>query len=178
VSYEVRCECGKPHPVTAADAGSSLRCGCGRAVEVPPLHRLRTSAGQTALSADMQLRAMLQRGELPGTDECVRCHRPTGNAVRVVIECERAETKSVYSREGQATGCLLGLLFGWIVIRSPDREDRVVGHDVVFAVPLRICEVCESEIRSAGALRETLRRVPVYAALLDKYPDARITSRG
>jgi hypothetical protein len=178
VSYEVRCECGKPHAVTAADAGSSLRCGCDRTVEVPPLHQLRVSAGQTALSADMQLQAMLQRGELPGTDECVRCHRPTSGAVRVVIDCERAETKAVYSRQGQVTGCLLGLLFGWIVIGRAEREDRVLGRDVVFTVPLRICESCEPEIRSAGALRETLRRVPVYAALLDKYPSARIIHRG
>lgn len=178
MSYEVRCECGKPHPVTSADAGSSLRCGCGRAVEVPPLHRLRASAGQAALSADMQLRMMLQSGELPGTNECVRCYCPTGNAARVVIECERADVQPVYRREFPTAGCLLGFLFGGIVYRRVHQGDRVRGHDVVFTVPLRVCEVCESEIRSAGALRETLRRVRVYAALLDKYPDARITSRG
>ena len=46
MKYEVRCECGKAHAVTGADAGASLACDCGQTVEVPPLHQLRTLAGQ------------------------------------------------------------------------------------------------------------------------------------
>ena len=182
MSYEVRCECGKARPVTAADAGASLRCGCGRSVEVPPLHQLRATAGQAGVSAEMQLYAMLHKGELPGTDECIRCHRTTGGVVRVVIECERAENKFTHIGEAQAIAQslldnLLKLVvgFSWTNPQPVEREDRVLGRHVVFTVPLRVCGVCDTEIRSAGALRETLRRVPVYAALLDKYPWARIT---
>ena len=52
MSYQVTCACGKSHAVTLADAGTSLPCGCGRTVEVPPLHKLREHAGETALADD------------------------------------------------------------------------------------------------------------------------------
>ena len=59
MSYEVRCQCGKVHAVSAADAGSSVRCACGQLVDVPPLHLLRTAAGEAGVSPSVQLQAML-----------------------------------------------------------------------------------------------------------------------
>lgn len=177
MSYEVRCECGKAHPVSATDAGASLPCGCGRTVEVPPLHELCAAAGQTPLSADAQLPLMLLRGDLPGTDTCVCCGRTTTGLVVVDIVCERAEVKRV--GRGGPIGCfILGLLLGWIVLIRESRDEKVVGRDVAYSVPLRVCEQCDDDLRSAGNLRGALRQTPIYAALLDKYPNARITRRG
>ena len=42
MSFEVPCECGRRLAVTAGDAGTEVRCGCGRAVVVPDLRTLRT----------------------------------------------------------------------------------------------------------------------------------------
>lgn len=41
MTYETDCPCGKVVEVHAADAGGKVQCVCGRAVEVPPLSRLR-----------------------------------------------------------------------------------------------------------------------------------------
>jgi len=41
MQYETDCSCGKVVVVQAADAGGTLRCACGREVEVPALSRLR-----------------------------------------------------------------------------------------------------------------------------------------
>jgi hypothetical protein len=41
VKYPVPCECGKTLRVTATQAGMTLRCECGRDVEVPSLRQLR-----------------------------------------------------------------------------------------------------------------------------------------
>lgn len=41
MTYETDCTCGKVLEVHAADAGATLRCACGRDVDVPPLSRLR-----------------------------------------------------------------------------------------------------------------------------------------
>lgn len=42
--FEVPCECGRRLCVTAGDAGATLKCACGRPVEVPNLNELRASA--------------------------------------------------------------------------------------------------------------------------------------
>jgi hypothetical protein len=44
MQFEIPCECGRRLTVTAGDAGATLRCGCGRTVQVPGLHQLRASA--------------------------------------------------------------------------------------------------------------------------------------
>lgn len=41
MKYETDCPCGKVLAVQAADAGATLRCACGRELEVPALSRLR-----------------------------------------------------------------------------------------------------------------------------------------
>ena len=176
MKYEVRCECGKAHPVTAADAGSSLRCGCGRAVEVPPLHQLRASAGQAALSPVVEVRSLLLRGQLPATRDCACCHRETDGLLRVSVECERPIVKNSTSKAEWLAGCLL---FGWLgaLVMFRSREPIVHGEEVVLTVPVRVCDACRDTLADPGILRQALRQTPVYAALLDRYPNARITHR-
>ncbi len=173
MQYEVRCECGKPHAVTGADAGTSLKCDCSRTVEVPPLHKLRTTAGQDALPAETTLEKLLATKQLPNTAECVICGEPTDGIVQVRVVCEHVEEQT---NAVERNGCfILGLLLGWIV-RVP-HESRIVGRDVRFRIPVRCCDLCLGRVTNDD-LRTALRRNRVCAAVLDKYPHAHIKRAG
>ena len=41
MTYETDCPCGKVLTVQAADAGGTVRCACGRELDVPALSKLR-----------------------------------------------------------------------------------------------------------------------------------------
>lgn len=169
MKYEVRCECGAPHAVGPADAGSSLRCGCGRAVDVPALHELRLAAGQPAASPELLLGALLADRALPDTDECQACGEPTDGSLVAVVDCERAEVKEA---PRTPVGCLpIGI--GFLVFYRKAREDEVRGRDVVFSVPVRCCPACARALTGDG-LRALLRKNRTCAGVLDKYPHARV----
>lgn len=181
MSYEVRCECGKAHPVTAGDAGASIRCECGRTVEVPELHELRAAAGEEAVSPVVQLQTLLLAGQLPGTRSCARCGAETDGLVRVSIQCERAIVKSAVGQHERLAGCLLFGLLGYLFADLMFFRQRHVieqGQDVEITAPVRVCQTCASELTTSETIRQSLRKTPEYAALLDKYPNARITRRG
>jgi len=175
--YKVRCGCTQMHFVTAGDAGSSLRCACGRTVEVLPLHLLRTAGGESAIPLLVQVRSLILNGQLPGTRHCARCHQPTNGMMRVGIACEPTPGESE-SHSEPAVGCLLGLIFGSV---SSGAVTGAISHiaqeespDVSLVVPLPVCDSCRSGLVDQAALRQALRHVPEYAALLDQYPNARI----
>lgn len=174
MDYEVRCECRKRIEVSAADAGSSLRCACGRNVDVPPLHMLRTAAGEQAVSPALQLQGMLLKNELPGTRNCACCHRDTDHQIRVSIVCERVTVNDRGTATPEAVlGCLVFGLLGWLAMqRRAEEVER--GREVSFIVPLRVCEVCDHELTNSGAIRAALRNTQVYVELLEEYPDAAI----
>ena len=88
MSYEVRCECGKAYPVGAADAVVSFSCACGKTVDVPPLHMLRTRDGEAAVPILVRVRGLIANGQLPGPRVCVLCRLPTQGMARVGLECE------------------------------------------------------------------------------------------
>jgi hypothetical protein len=67
----------------------------------------------------------------------------------------------------------LGLVFG--VLSFWKERDRTEGRDVRFRLPLRVCRDCTDQLRDPRVLKETLLAVPVYAELLDKYPDADVS---
>jgi hypothetical protein len=185
MSYEVRCECGKAHAVSAADAGSSLRCECRRAVEVPALHVLRASAGDDKLSPAFRLEGLLFSGRLPGTRSCARCNCETDERIQVSIVCERGtsgpDNSGSDENAQEALGCLLGSLFSWDVpneTREGYRPSRKQGQDVAFVVRLPVCSACNSTMNNLGALRVALRTIRVYADLLDHYPKALLARTG
>src|SRR4051794_31412390 len=121
MSYEVRCECGKAHAVSAADAGSSLRCTCGRTVDVPALHVLRASTGERSVSPLIQIQSGFLSGELPGPPKCACCRRDTDRQVTISIVCEQAIGNGPAAAGAAATtalsGCLMFLtgifIFSW-----------------------------------------------------------------
>jgi hypothetical protein len=174
MTYDARCECGTIHPVSAADAGSVLRCGCGRAVDVPPLHLLRTAAGQQGVSPSVQIQGMLLKNELPGTRDCACCHRDTDHLIRVSVVCERVITTAPAARGAALAGCLftgwVGLLAGLMMEGGARPQQH--GTDVSFTLPVCACEVCARDLTTAAALRAALLATPIYAALLGQYPNA------
>jgi hypothetical protein len=180
MSYEVRCECGKSHAVSAADAGTSLRCACGRTLDVPALHQLRIAAGQQALAPAVQVRSLLLRDELPGTRECACCHRETDHLARVSVVCERVITKTRASPTATLLGCFffgwIGALLAWLVSRTEPVAQY--GEDISFVLPLRVCSVCDHELTTPAALRGALVATPAYAALLERYPNATVSRVG
>ncbi|MDB5313091.1 MAG: hypothetical protein JWO38_7293 [Gemmataceae bacterium] len=184
MSYQVTCECGKSHAVTPADAGATLACGCGRTVEVPPLHQLRQAAGQEVLSPVIKLRALLLDRRLPGTRRCALCDCETDGLAQVTIQCEWAIITGGKVTKGEAaTGCLLFFLGGWLasviyLFARSQREPKQHGDDVAITVPVRICEACRADLATEAGLRQALRQTLEYAELLDQYPKAHITLRG
>jgi hypothetical protein len=177
MSYDVRCACGKAHAVSAADAGASLRCGCGGTVEVPALHRLRTAAGEAGVSPAVQIQGMLLQNELPGTRACACCHRDTDHRIRVSVVCERVITVSPHASGSAALlGCfalgLAGLLAGWVAKAGLPPKQH--GTDVSFTLPVCVCEVCTLDLTHPAALRTALLNTPIYAALLQQYPAATV----
>lgn len=179
MKYEVRCECGKVHSVSGADAGASLSCACGRRVEVPPLHQLRTQTGQRAVPILVQVRGLVATGRLPGRRECVCCHRPVTGLMQVGIGCE--PTPGDGRGGAEAAGCLLGwitagpagLLFG----SGMAHMVKNASPDVSVVVPLPVCDACRPSHNDPATLRLSLRQIPEYAALLDEYPSALLALR-
>jgi hypothetical protein len=83
MKYEVRCACGKAIAVTGADAGSTVHCKCGKSVEVPPFHQLRTASGDTATPILVRVRSLINNGVLPGERVCAVCRIATNDMARV-----------------------------------------------------------------------------------------------
>ena len=174
MTYPVRCDCGQVHRVAATLAGSRFTCPCGREVAVPSLSRLKAAAGETAFSPDVRVEQMLNLGMLPQETRCVVCGTATSGVAHVWATCERAFVKKDPSRTWWVVA-LGWFFFGWlalILLLLRARDDRVHGSDVQFRLPLRVCPDCAPDLAAPGTLRDAVLAVPIYAELLDKYPDA------
>jgi hypothetical protein len=144
-----------------------MDCSCGRTLEVPPLSALRAQAGESVVAVELLLEALLHDGELPEEDACLRCSAPTQAVALVRVDCEKAEI-----RKGSWNFDASMLVFGWLRW-TRSAEVTVIGRDLSYRLPLRLCPACAARIRR-GALRKCLLRVPIYARLLEKYPRAKI----
>ncbi|MBY0456853.1 MAG: hypothetical protein K2V38_05915 [Gemmataceae bacterium] len=189
-TYEARCACGKVIEVSAADAGASVSCPCGKMVDVPPLHQLRAVAGEDVLSPAVRVQTLLLQKRLPGTRECAVCFRETDELVRVDVVCERARPTAP-PQESQAdrvgSGCLFlfaffggsfpGVLAANRLMSEPNEraDPNQGGQDVAFILPLPVCEVCRPQVEDQRALPQAVGTIPEYAALLEQYPRAKLT---
>ncbi len=175
MEYRVTCGCGRAVPVAAGAAGSRVACPCGRTVDVPSLRELRRSAGEAdAVNPVLVIERLLAAGELLPGRGCTRCGRDDAAAVHVTATCERSWTKN---RDGPWWFRPALPWFARLFVR--EGEDPVpgqrFGRDVSLRLPLRLCPPCRAEARGRADLCDALRQVPVYAALLDRYPDAVLT---
>jgi hypothetical protein len=175
MSYEVRCECGKAHAVGAADAGASLRCTCGRTVDIPPLHQLRTAGGVSSIPIVAQVRAAIMNGLLPGTTLCASCGANAGSRCSIKIVCERVRVNEGLS-QAEKVGCLIAPWVGlWVLLfgAAARRHRAKVGDEVALLLPLPICNACRPKL--SDSTERAIRAIPDYAALLDQYPKAELT---
>lgn len=177
MQYQVHCECKKSIAVSGADAGAAVRCPCGKTVEVPPLHVLRTSAGQAVLSPAVRIQSMLLAGSLPNTRACAWCQRETGDQVQVAVDCERVIHESKMGGAETLAGCFLFGAIPALMLRSAAKTVEH-GEHVAFSLPLPVCDACRTRASNPGELRTALRHVPEYAELLDAYPRARVVLVG
>jgi hypothetical protein len=166
--YPVVCECGRKQWVPAGAAGRRLPCPCGREVAVPALHILRRDAGEMAVSPELMIEALLRENGLPEGPDCVVCSAATDEVRYVWADCEKPTIK----KPGWTINPLM-LLFGWWVFYRSG-ETRVLGRDITYRLPLRVCRVCADGLRGSG-VKDILCRVPLYERLLQKYPKAKLT---
>jgi hypothetical protein len=176
MKYPVRCDCGKVYHFPAAQAGSHYSCPCGRELVVPSLSRLKMAAGEEVLSPAVRIEQLLQMGVLPQETRCAHCGRETTHSRYFWATCERAFVKKDASRVWWVVA-LSWLCFGWIglvLLMLRARDDRVHGSDVKFRLPLRVCPECAADLTDPDRLEAAVWATPLYADLLDKYPDAEL----
>jgi hypothetical protein len=75
------------------------------------------------------------------------------------------------------------LVFGWLAALIAAREEAMpreaLGRDTSLDIPLRISSDAASQIlriRRQKKLKALLRKTPIYAALLDEFPQAHVTA--
>jgi len=176
MEYLVDCECGDYVSVEETAAGTTALCRCGRTVVIPSLRELRRSAGQAEpVSPDLVVESLLLAGELPEEKHCVLCGEATDASVCCKIECERASVKS--GRPSSWVYPFVYFTFGWLAMvfaKSTEGEDKEVGKDRIFPLPLRVCLSCQQRLKSPGEVKAALCRVPLYESLLMKYPNSKV----
>ncbi len=184
MTYPIHCECGAMLEVTSAQAGGDLPCHCGRRVRIPALSELRQMAGLAPheTSAVDTINRMIRQGDLPWGDVCAVSGMPTADCVTLHVQCESKWVQG--AGEGRPRTFLRAILFvfGYILIKigpSPSNpETNEVGRERSVVVPLLVREEHQAPLRksqSQSKLRELLRSVPIYAELLDEFPEAQIS---
>lgn len=56
-------------------------------------------------------------------------------------------------------------------------QPKETGRETVVRVPLPVCDLCQKRVsrtKNQRKLHALLRTVPIYAQLLDEYPDAQV----
>jgi len=202
--FRIDCPCGQCVEVTAIDAGSTRRCGCGEAYSVPRIGELRTleASGQTSLqpvrvgpvswqskpvpepavtySEFEKIRLLDLRGKLPLEKQCLECGADTKDQLDCCIDCEPLPAKSTADR-------FANFLFGgWIalyfpilglshILNSTEEETGEPGMSRFIRTPLRLCDDCAGQLRHRPqSICDLLRKVPLYEPLFRDYPQAEI----
>lgn len=177
MEFRVSCDCGKPHTVTAGDAGAKLACPCGRAVTVPRLSELRRQQGLAPFDAPiLEIQRMLEAHELPPAGGGVRCGVAAERVAVLFAECAKAPShrRSV----GRYMLLAIGLMIpGVHTLLMRELREQQPLYDVTIELPFMLCEHCRAETRDKPAIKALLRHIPVYARLLDKYRSTRVTLR-
>jgi hypothetical protein len=180
-TYPVACECGVVHQCPAGYAGSRFACKCGKRVEVPVLSELRAGAGQAVLSPDAEIPALMAAKALPEEEDCCLCGCRTPDTLMLLATCEMPEAPSAVGQIAKS-GCLLAPVLGfWGILIAAVRLQQIskaeaTGRQVQLRFPLRMCQACAAEVSSWDVVRRAMRRTPVYARLLDKYPECALAT--
>jgi hypothetical protein len=180
MQYDLDCECGDFVTVNEAAAGTSALCRCGRTVVIPSLRELRRRAGlsQPGVTPEFAVETLLLASKLPEEHHCVLCGVATDATVCCRTVCERAHVK----HGGPSRwGYLLGFFtFGWlgalaVLIARSKTPGQEWGKDRIFPLPLRVCSTCRAGLTGPETLKAALKRVPLYRALLERFPQASVS---
>jgi hypothetical protein len=179
MSYPVSCQCGMRHLVSATEAGSRIRCPCGNSLDVPTLSSLRSSAGETPYPASTieKIKAMIRDGRLPSGEICPYSGRPVNDTVFFHVQCERS---SIEGESNTVASIIFGLIAGIRgarILAEQIRPPREVGRNTLIEIPLRISSDVRKQvlrIRRQKTLKALLCHTPIYAQLLQEYPDASV----
>lgn len=179
-NYSVSCGCGGVIGVQASQAGSVVTCRCGARLDVPPLSRLRTAAGEDPipLSTVDRIRAMIHSDELPFGGSCSCCGRPANEVLFLRLECQPVLVTRGGLTPGGCGFALAMLFLGWLVVVSQGETVEEFGPDISVDVPIVVAPKCRSRIsrlHSQRKLRRLLNQTPIYRKLLNEFPRAIIT---
>lgn len=145
--FKISCVCGASLVVRHTEAGSKIKCDCGKEIDVHRLAELRRNAGSDGIVRNPveQVLAKINTNELPNK-ECVVCGTPAEHHVQLFAECELGKTKTT---GGFDWGLLFATLFLPISIFSwRSEEHEYEGRDTVVPVPLTFCSACEYQAPS------------------------------
>ena len=140
----ISCECGKWVAVNPEDAGSAVKCVCGRRVEVPLLDEFE---GRSELISATTLEARILRlvrvGELPMRDGCVVCETVSDlEIIPTILECE---TSSVHYRDSVSVIWVPGIFSIWTY---KEEKPEVFGNDTSVPAPVCLCKQCQTCLHS------------------------------
>jgi hypothetical protein len=96
--------------------------------------------------------------------------------MRIGLVCEPTPGDDEVQMD-QAVGCLLGFLFGSssrLTWAATSHLAKTESPDFSVVVPLPVCDACRPTLADPAALRQALRHIPEYTALLDQYPKAEV----
>ena len=113
MEFEVPCECGRRRRVTAGDAGATLRCECGRAIQVPGLRELQAFA---PVPTDVPTQPVPARSaQLTGVDLAVCLFLPVVGFIAGVLRLLRGEpTAGRMMLVSGAWFVLIGFLYSFL----------------------------------------------------------------
>jgi len=172
MDFKIRCGCGRNVPVPSSAAGSQFRCTCGQILSVPKLSELRIQAGKAPFERTTAERIgqMVADNALPDGNQCASCGTVTGEALKVLLVCERPWQRHAGIWAKIASHAFV--FWEWLLSRHPEEP---LGRELVVPVPLRMCAACATDLKRRQPqheIRRILEDVPVYDELLRQYPGA------
>ena len=182
MDFSISCPCGKTTSVTAVQAGSEVRCLCGKLNAVPSLSELRHGAGQARYNLETRGpdQAGSGRASLAFGRRCAKCGLQTSGTLCFVVECEQPwSTGGGFWKHFFLW--LLAPVWIWGVLLRDYKSDEVFGRETVVEIPVRMCPDCQAAVRnspSTRAMTALLHTIPLYHQLLREYPKATIGISG
>jgi hypothetical protein len=178
------CSCGETVTARAKDAGGLTACSCGNSVRVPSLSELRKSAGADPFVTNPSeaIRRQHEQGINPAGDRCLLC----GSSSAVFYDCKAICESSHVARiddevdDVQLFRMILNpfRVLLWQLLRRRVTRLEKRGHDVSVTFQLPVCDPCSAmtgKVIKVSTAKKLMRRVPLYANLLDYYPRLKIT---
>ena len=153
-------KCNRTRTVSEGSAGMRFVCDCGGELNVPSLEQIRLQLGITAMhhSPEFEIPRRVGLGELPPS-HCVLCRCFPEHTLKITAVCSEVFVKG---RRAGVIGLLAGTIswcfaivgFGFVgilasVFRSENDIPQYHGHDLVVALPLKLCGRCAEALPSS-----------------------------